>query len=89
MDYDKEEFIKKLRIRKLLPEECFELMGMTKEDCIKARNLGVSNSQLYKQAGNGLISNCVQYIMEHLYKVTEDDNYITTDEEMVSNGYGV
>lgn len=89
MDYDKEEFIKKLRIRKLIPEECFILMGMTAEDCIKCRELGVSNSQLYKQAGNGLITNCVQYIMEHLYKVTEDNNYLTTDEVMVADGYGI
>lgn len=51
MDYNKEEFIKKLRIRKLIPEECFILMGMTAEDCEKCREVGVSNSQLYKQAG--------------------------------------
>ena len=89
MSYDKEEFIKKLRIRKLVPEECFVLMGMTAEDCIKARELGVSNSQLYKQAGNGLISNCIQYIMEHLYKVTEDNSFVTTDERMVADGYGI
>lgn len=89
MNYDKEEFIKKLRIRKLVPEETFILMGMTVEDCEKCREVGVSNSQLYKQAGNGLITNCVQYIMEHLYKVTEDNTYITTDERMISDGYGV
>ena len=86
---DKEEFIKKLRIRKLVPEECFILMGMTEEDCKKCRELGVSNTQLYKQAGNGLISNCVQYIMEHLYKTVSKTNYITTDEKMVSDGYSV
>lgn len=86
---DNEEFIKKLRIRKLTPEECFELMGMTKEDCIKARELGVSNSQLYKIAGNGLISNCVQLLMEHLYKATEDPEYVCWDEQMVADGYGV
>lgn len=86
---DKEEFIKKLRIRKLLPEECFELMGMTVEDCVKCRELGVSNTQLYKQAGNGLISNCVQLIAEHLYKTTTDSNYECIDEKMVKDGYGV
>ena len=86
---DNEEFIKKLHIRKLTPEECFELMGMTKEDCVKARELGVSNSQLYKIAGNGLITNCVQLLMEHLYKTTENPEYECWDEEMVSNGYGV
>lgn len=85
---DKEEFIKKLRIRKLLPEECFELMGMTVEDCVKCRELGVSNTQLYKQAGNGLISNCVQLIAEHLYKATTDPNYECIDEKMVKDGYG-
>lgn len=89
MDYNKEELIEKLKIRKLVPEECFILMGMTEEDCIKARDLGVSNSQLYKQAGNGLITNCVQYIVEHIYKATKDDNYATTDERMVTDGYGI
>lgn len=86
---NKEEFIKMLRIRKLTPEETFILMGMTAEDCVKCRELGVSNTQLYKQAGNGLISNCVQYIMEHLYKTIDDNNYITTDERMVRDGYGI
>lgn len=85
---DKEEFIKKLRIRKLLPEECFILMGMTEEDCIKCREVGVSNSQLYKQAGNGLVSNCVQLIMERLYKTIADPTYECWDEIMVKNGYG-
>lgn len=89
MDYDKEEFIKKLRIRKLIPEECFILMGMTAEDCIKCRELGVSNSQLYKQAGNGLVSNCIQYIMEHLYKTVDDPNYKCWDERMIDRGCGV
>lgn len=89
MDYNKEEFIKKLRIRKLMPEECFILMGMTAEDCEKCRDVGVSNSQLYKQAGNGLVSNCVQFIMEHLYKAINDNDYKTTDERMVADGYGI
>lgn len=88
VDYNKEEFIKKLRIRKLIPEECFRLQGMTAEDCIKARELGVSNSQLYKIAGNGLTSNCVQYIMEHLYKTTIDPNHKCWDEKMIEDGYG-
>ena len=83
------ELINKLAIRKLTPEECFILMGLTAEDCEKCRNVGVSNSQLYKQAGNGLITNCVQYIMEHLYKTLNDPNYKTIDERMIADGYGV
>ena len=83
------ELINKLAIRKLTPDECFILMGLTAEDCEKCRNVGVSNSQLYKQAGNGLITNCVQYIMEHLYKTLNDPDYKTIDERMVADGYGV
>lgn len=86
---EQQQIINRMRIRKLTPEECFTLMGMTEEDCIKARNVGVSNSQLYKQAGNGLISNVVQYLMEHVYKTTKDPSYVTTDERMVHHGYGV
>lgn len=86
---EQEEMVKRLKIRKLVPEECFILMGATAEDCQKCKDAGVSNSQLYKQAGNGLISNCVQYLMEHLYKVVYDPNFETTDERMVHQGYGV
>lgn len=75
--------MKNYAIRKLTPRECFALMGMKKEDCDTASNIGISNSQLYKQAGNGLVTNCVQYITEHLYKALYDENYKTTDERMV------
>ena len=86
---EQEEMVKHLKIRKLTPEECFILMSATAEDCQKCKDAGVSNSQLYKQAGNELISNCVQYLVEHLYKVVYDPNFETTDERMVREGYGV
>lgn len=73
------------RIRKLTPKECWHLMGMTKEDCQKAADIGVSDSQLYKIAGNGLVTNCVQEIFEHLYKATYDETYICTDEKFLKN----
>lgn len=81
--------MKQYAIRKLTPEECFRLQGMNDNDVQKARNMGISNSQLYKQAGNGLTTTCVQFIMEHLFKATEDSNYKTTDERMMAAGYGV
>lgn len=71
----------KLAIRKLLPEECFILQGMTVEDVEKCRAMGISNVQLYKIAGNGLTTNCVQFLMEHLKKMYKP-NYKTTDEIM-------
>lgn len=80
---------KKISVRKLTPTECFKLQGMTAEDVEKCRDVGVSNSQLYSQAGNGLTTTCPQFIMEHLYKATENSNYECTDERMIANGYGV
>ena len=68
------------RIRKLTPRECFKLMGLTFSDCDKAAAVGVSNSQLYKQAGNGIITNCIELLFEHLYKSQYDPNFKCFDE---------
>lgn len=53
---EQEEMVKRLKIRKLTVEECFILMSATAEDCQKCKDAGVSNSQLYKQAGKQNIS---------------------------------
>lgn len=71
------------RIRKLTPVECWKLMGLTKEDCQKAGDIGVADGNLYKAAGNGIVTNCVQFIFEHLYKALYDDTYICTDENFI------
>lgn len=68
------------RIRKLTPKECFKLMGFSSEQFNKAKAVGISDSQLYKQAGNSIITNCVELIAEHLYKAIYDNTYICTDE---------
>ena len=72
------------RIRKLTPRECYKLMGLSFEDCDKAKNIGVADSHLYKQAGNGIITNCCELLAEHLYKAQYDNTYICTDEKMVN-----
>lgn len=46
---------KTIRIRKLTPTECYKLMGFTAEDCKKVSEGGISNSQIYKQAGNSIV----------------------------------
>lgn len=71
------------RIRKLTPEECWKLQGLTTEDCEKARAIGVADSQLYKQAGNGIVTNCVELLAEHLYKAQYDNTYKCTDENFI------
>ena len=73
--------------RRITPKEYMRLMGFDDDDYEKQSKV-VSSSQVYKQAGNGLISNCVQLIMEHLYKATTDPNYECIDEKMVKDGYG-
>lgn len=58
----------KIRIRKLTPTECYKLMGFTAEDCKKASNAGISNSQLYKQAGNSIVVNVLEALFTSLGK---------------------
>lgn len=55
-----------LRIRKLTPLECWRLQGFTDEQFYKAKNAGVSKSQLYKQAGNAVTVNVVDAIVGEL-----------------------
>lgn len=57
-----------IRIRKLTPLECWRLMGFDDEDFRKAEASGVSNTQLYKQAGNSIVVNVLEKIFENLYK---------------------
>lgn len=54
-----------LRIRKLTPRECFRLQGWDDEDFEKAQQFN-SDSQLYKQAGNGVTVNVIEAIAERL-----------------------
>ena len=56
------------RIRKLTPKECWRLMGFSDEDFEKAKNAGVSNTQLYKQAGNSIVVDVLYYIFKNLYE---------------------
>lgn len=57
-----------IRIRKLTPKECFRLMGFSDENFYAAKNAGISNSQLYKQAGNSIVTDVLYYIYVELYK---------------------
>ena len=56
-----------IRIRKLTPKECFRLMGFNDSD-YEAASKVVSNSQLYKQAGNSIVVDVLYYILVELYK---------------------
>lgn len=60
----------KLRIRKLTPKECWRLMGFDDSDFEKAEKVN-SNTQLYKQAGNSIVVNVLERILENLLKDSE------------------
>jgi len=62
-----EKVITDKRIRKLTPLEYWRLMGFTDEDFNKAKASGVSNSQLYKQAGNSIVVNVLERIFGNLF----------------------
>jgi DNA (cytosine-5)-methyltransferase 1 len=51
-----------VRIRRLTPLECFRLQGFPDEHFHNAKAAGVSDSQLYKQAGNAVTVNVVYEI---------------------------
>lgn len=55
-----------LRIRRLTPLECWRLQGFTDEQFYKAKNSGVSENQLYKQAGNSVTVNVIDAIAQKL-----------------------
>lgn len=59
---------KEIKIRKLTPLECWRLMGFRDENFYKAQELGISDSALYKQAGNSIVVNCLYYIFKNLFK---------------------
>lgn len=54
-----------IAIRKLTPKECFRLQGWSDDYFEKAQFVN-SDSQLYKQAGNGVTVNVIQEIAERM-----------------------
>ena len=60
-----------LRIRKLTPKECWRLMGFEDSDFDKVDGK-LSNTQLYKQAGNSIVVDVLMAIFQRL----KEDNLI-------------
>lgn len=55
-----------LRIRKLTPRECWRLQGFPDWVFDRAKQAGLSNSQLYKQAGNSVTVPVIKAIAENM-----------------------
>lgn len=58
------------RIRKLTPRECWRLMGVKDEQYDKLHDL--SNTQLYKMAGNSIVVDVLMAIFKNMF--LQDDN---------------
>lgn len=56
-----------LRIRKLTSRECLRLMGWNDEQIDKIQACGISCSQQYKQAGNGIVVQVLEAIFKELF----------------------
>lgn len=55
-----------IRIRKLTPLECWRLQGFSDEYFKKAKQAGLSDSQLYKQAGNSVTVPVIEFVARRL-----------------------
>ena len=57
--------MKNERVRRLTPRECWRLMGFDDDDFDKASKM-CSDTQLYKQAGNSIVVDCIECILKNL-----------------------
>lgn len=58
-------------VRRLTPLECWRLQGFTDEQFYLAKNAGISNTQLYKQAGNAVTVNVIRHLASEIDKVNK------------------
>ena len=56
-----------VRIRKLTPRECLRLMGWNDEQIDKIAAVNVSATQQYRQAGNGIVVQVLEFIFKALF----------------------
>lgn len=55
------------KTRKLTPREAWRLMGISDSDFNKAQESGLSDNQLYKQAGNAIVVDVLVHIFKELF----------------------
>ena len=71
---DRHGIVHRGRIRRLIPVECWKLQGFTKEQFEKVAATGMSDAQLYKQAGNSITVAVVEAIARNLLKFDKEIN---------------
>lgn len=73
---DRHGIVHRGRIRRLMPVECWRLQGFEKAQFEKVAATGMSDAQLYKQAGNSITVAVVEAIARNLLKFDKEmDEY--------------
>ena len=61
-------------IRKLMPLEAWRLQGFTDEQFFKVQAVGMSDAQLYKQAGNAVTTTVVEAVARFILQVEREND---------------
>jgi site-specific DNA-cytosine methylase len=62
-----------VRLRKLTCRECFRLMDVDEDKIDRLLTAGISDSQLYRMAGNSIVVACMEGIFLNLFGTTEEE----------------
>jgi DNA (cytosine-5)-methyltransferase 1 len=62
------------RVRYMTPDEYFKLMGFRQEDVDMLRANGLSNSRLYKMAGNSICVPVAKAVLEQVINAEFTEN---------------
>ena len=65
-----------MKVRKLTPLECLKIMGFDEEDYKKLKDAGISDPQIYKQAGNSIAVNVAEALFKELVQAELIDKEI-------------
>ncbi len=65
---------KKFRVRKLTCREVLRLMDCEEKDIDTMLNCGLSNSSLYRLAGNSIVQSCLYHIFRKMFIETENES---------------
>lgn len=54
-------------VKRINSLESWRFMGFNDKDFYKAKSVGTSNRQLFKQAGNSVAANVIYHILKNLF----------------------
>lgn len=70
------------RIRRFTPRECFRMMGLNERSIDILQGIGLSDTQLYRLAGNSIVIDVLYYIVRNIYKDKEEGAIDAIDQKL-------